>query len=1034
MADDFDPDSLQTAPPPSAASMKVRPQADQLTRGDAARLVRKYNPDITDAAVQGEVDNIMRESGGKPAVPGDYEGGKATSGGLYQDHNTRLTALKDFAAKEGKPWTDPEIQVRYARLEKERDYPSLLKLQQTTDDRSIAEDSFKRIFERPASVLWGNSAQGKPLFSDYAQREHDGRPNTDVLMMEPQEYLDLAPDLGGKPFESPSGRSLMKSFNRGEQVEAIPTLDVNVDGPTATVTDQDGRHRALLAQQQGVEAIPVAVRKTGEGDPKEIVGLSGKMMAHDFPKAAEYQPSQSSSAPKPGVSLFGQAQAAEPARDQAGNAVDDDPYAQFVTPAKQPEAAPAQPRTAAQGQPAASVQAPATDDPYGGDDPYAQFVAPQKPIPEMSQQEAQAADLNPQQQREWINAQHANFAPNQIANAVGDVVAPIARGVAPYAAGAAAGAALGGPPGALIGAGAVQLGQMATGIGNSLGIPMQTPQNVTDAALTSLGVPQTTTAPQRIMEQSASGAANALSGAGMAGALAKYMVNPAAKAVAGMLAQNHLMQAVSGATGGAGAQIAAELGLGPAWQQLIGLLAAAAPGAKNALAPDLLRENVSPQAEAAIKAGFSLPPAEASVDHIGRFNLTNLFAGEAGKIKTQQLASAKNQPVVNQKAAVELGLPKDTDLGKPGVFESVHQRAGQVKQQIIAAIPEVTLADDPQYVADIQEIGNKYGAATESTERGFPSTATPPGVKNIKTEALKHGRYGTTETMNYLADLRKQANDNITNGSRQADAMKVREGLAQREAAQAVEAAIERSVENAPRYLRERVAEARSKLDNLMRERGSDDLDAGYPREEYPQRQVPMQGRAVEAAERELQTWSDRLAAANARDQNNQTLLDRYRAARQLHAKAYDIEAVTNKSNGNVSATGLARLYNRGKPLTGGLKEIADAANNFRKAFQNPAAFGGVEPLSVLDTAFGLGQAAAAIATHGASKIGHIAAGLAPVSRPWVRNQVLSRPWQNAMIAGPQPRTILPSALTTPLLPTQPTGNALRDTNQGGVQ
>ena len=68
----------------------------------------------------------------------------------------------------------------------------------------------------------------------------------------------------------------MRSFGRGDQIEAIPTLDTEVDGPTATVTDQDGRHRALLAQQEGVETMPViqdpASRSKRRKASLEIVG------------------------------------------------------------------------------------------------------------------------------------------------------------------------------------------------------------------------------------------------------------------------------------------------------------------------------------------------------------------------------------------------------------------------------------------------------------------------------------------------------------------------------------------------------------------------------------------------------------------------------------------------------------------------------------------------------------------------------------------------------------------------------------------
>lgn len=279
---------------PVGATVTVRPDRapfPKLTREEATRLVRLYNPDISTAAVSGEVDNILRESKGDPSVVGD----EGTSAGLYQHHLERLTGLKEFAAKEKGDWRDPDLQVRYARMEKERDYPALLKFQQTTDDPTAAEDRFKRIFEKPASVMWTHDASGQPVtgsdrfqFSDYAMRE--GARRGDLFYMTPQEYLDLSPELEGKPFESPAGRSLLRSFNKGEPIDEVPSLDVSVDGPSAKVTDQDGRHRALLAQQEGVEAMPVSISQTGEGEPKEIEGMSGKSMAFDFPKVEGYQP------------------------------------------------------------------------------------------------------------------------------------------------------------------------------------------------------------------------------------------------------------------------------------------------------------------------------------------------------------------------------------------------------------------------------------------------------------------------------------------------------------------------------------------------------------------------------------------------------------------------------------------------------------------------------------------------------------------------------------------------------------------------
>lgn len=324
MADEYSPDDLMTKRPEGPVTFSVKPTkpgpraetsssgGGPLSREELTRLVGKYNPDITPAAIRGEVDNIWRES------RGDYRnntGDGGTSGGLYQHHNERLYGLKKFAAEQGSDWRNPEIQIRYSRLEKERDLPALLKFQQTTNDPVAAEDKFKRVFERPASVLWSHDASGKPVlgndqyrFSDRAMLEHHGKDGTDMVMMSPGDYLDLSPELKGKPFDSASGRALKKSFDRGDAIESIPSLDVASDGGVGTVTDQDGRHRAMLAQENGLDQIPVAVRRTGE-PPKELVGMRGDVVPNKFSPVADFLASAAKSV---GQAIIPSAQAKEP--------------------------------------------------------------------------------------------------------------------------------------------------------------------------------------------------------------------------------------------------------------------------------------------------------------------------------------------------------------------------------------------------------------------------------------------------------------------------------------------------------------------------------------------------------------------------------------------------------------------------------------------------------------------------------------------------------------------------------------------------
>lgn len=125
-----------------------------------------------------------------------------------------------------------------------------------------------------------------------------------------------------------------------------------------------------------------------------------------------------------------------------------------------------------------------------------------------------------------------------------------------------------------------------------------------------------------------------------------------------------------------------------------------------------------------------------------------------------------------------------------------------------------------------------------------------------------------------------------------------------------------------------------------------------------------------------------RLTAADKPD-----LVNAYRDARQQLARTYDVEAATNPATGDVSARMLGALANKGRPLSGQLKDIADAARAFPKAMQIPSSFGGEEKLGILD--YG-----AAIATHGAT---------VPLSlaRPGARSLILSAPYQKALMKGP---------------------------------
>lgn len=126
-------------------------------------------------------------------------------------------------------------------------------------------------------------------------------------------------------------------------------------------------------------------------------------------------------------------------------------------------------------------------------------------------------------------------------------------------------------------------------------------------------------------------------------------------------------------------------------------------------------------------------------------------------------------------------------------------------------------------------------------------------------------------------------------------------------------------------------------------------------------------------------------------------LVDQYRQARQLIARSYDVEGATNPATGDVNARGIARLAAKGRPLTGELDTIADAAAAFPKAMQTPSGFGHEENMSVLDFFFGVGSAAA----------GHPEGLVASVLRGPARAAALSGPAQS-LAARQRPGSGLP--------------------------
>jgi hypothetical protein len=146
-------------------------------------------------------------------------------------------------------------------------------------------------------------------------------------------------------------------------------------------------------------------------------------------------------------------------------------------------------------------------------------------------------------------------------------------------------------------------------------------------------------------------------------------------------------------------------------------------------------------------------------------------------------------------------------------------------------------------------------------------------------------------------------------------------------------------------------------------------------------------------------------------------LLNKFREARTLIAKTYEVEKAMNTTTGSVNAAKLASRLQAGKPMSGELKDIAQFGQAFPKAIQTPERIGGSIGVSPLDYAMA-GTASGASLLGGEDKATSGALGLATLlARPGARRLALSGPIQNRLAQqAAAPGTIrkaLPSAKET---------------------
>lgn len=366
--------------------------------------------------------------------------------------------------------------------------------------------------------------------------------------------------------------------------------------------------------------------------------------------------------------------------------------------------------------------------------------------------------------------------------------------------------------------------------------------------------------------------------------------------------------------------------------------AGVAPGAGKLGLPGTARvleqaeSHMKPEAQSAHDAGYVLPPSTMTDSPS---TLAKGLSAWGGKPKLSQRASEINQEITNSLAAKSLGLKSDTVL-TPQVFKDVRAKAGASYEKVAKALPTITPDDE------FKEAIAGLGGANSEAAQFFPGQLDNAEIKQLQIDLSKPAIFPPRAGLQLVKQLRANATANFkTVGDPSKHAL----GLAQRQAADAIDSLIERNIQN------------------------------------YEGN--PVSGRA-----------------------GTTTLVNEYRNARQLIAKSYDVEGATNAATGDVSAAGLAKLSSKGRPFTGELKTIADAAEAFPKSFRNVAQIGGVEDYSHFDfllSAYAIGR-------------GNPTLGTVVLGGPLARKVALSH-WYQDRLAKP-PAT--PSAS-----PVQPSVNAL---------
>lgn len=176
------------------------------------------------------------------------------------------------------------------------------------------------------------------------------------------------------------------------------------------------------------------------------------------------------------------------------------------------------------------------------------------------------------------------------------------------------------------------------------------------------------------------------------------------------------------------------------------------------------------------QAGYVVTPSQAGATGI----INKVAEGLGGKIKTQQLASVKNQAVTDRLVRQSLGLADDAPL-TPETLNAVRQQAGQAYEALRGL---GTVAADADFKLALQQASKQ----TQGASRSFPGLVKASPVDDI-VKALDQPGFDAGDAIDAVRVLRDQADGFYTSGDKAS-------GKAIKGIATALEDSLERAAQN----------------------------------------------------------------------------------------------------------------------------------------------------------------------------------------------------------------------------------------------